>query len=111
MTGAMLGAGVGSARLSSQVAWEEQHFPAPQGEPSRPNRPEERQAKLSDDLVLANGEVVKYRGKLLKALDLQRLRIEAANDTRLATELKELGVLEGRVNTAGGQIRFTSGFK
>ena len=115
MTGAMLGAGagLGAAKLTGglgRLATGGRGLGTvgrARGTLAREMNISARQ--LTDDLVIGpGGRAVEINGRLLKAPELQRLRIEAASNPRVAKQLRDAGVLEGKVNTAGGQVKFRS---
>jgi broad-specificity NMP kinase len=114
MTGAMLGAGagLGAAKLTGGLG---KLLPGGAAGGTRVAR--ETLAKrmgvgvkeLSDDLVLSSrggAALNPVTGKPLTMNQLTQLRLDAASQPQLAERLRRAGLLEGKVNTAGAQLKF-----
>jgi len=114
MTGAMLGAGagLGAAKLTGAVGKGLGFGMAGGTKAAREALAKKMGVSvktLSDDLVLSSrggAALNPVTGKPLTASQLTQLRLDAASQPRLARSLERAGLLEGKVNTAGAQLKF-----
>ena len=115
MTGAMLGAGagLGAAKLTGAVG-KGLGIGAAGGTRAAREALAKRMGvnvkNLSDDLVLSSrgpgAALNPFTGKPLTMNQLTQLRLDAAKDPLLARSLESAGLLGGKVNTAGAQLKF-----